>query len=309
MGNANTWTTADLVSDVQLISHVPLGNNTFTASEILRLATLEIQTPIIKQVNSTRGNYYLTYADYEAAADGLFDIPSGCVAGALYLVQLIQDTTIIPVNPIELPEQFSTNAPSSTSYGFYMIGNQVQILPTPSIGTTRLWYVKRTSNLVQTTAASQITAVNSTVISVSSVPATFAVGTTLDACGDQPPFNVLGTRTVTDITGTDITLSAAVDDLAVGDWLALEGQTPIPQIPVEFRILLTQRVVVKIYELQGYLDKMKAAQEKLKEYEQDVFSLITPRVSSSTKIIHPTNGGFLGGNRGKVTNYPAGRNQ
>lgn len=303
----NTYTTSDLITDVQLLGHVPLGNNTLTASQILRIATLEIQTPVMKQILSTRGGYYLSYRDYELAADGLYVIPPDAIAGALANVELIQNTTIVPVNQIEEPEQFSTISPTSTSYGFFMKGNYCQILPTPNVGTPRLWFLKRTSSLIATSAASQVTAINGAVITVSSVPSTFVVDGTLDACGDQPPFNILGTRTLIDINSTDLTLDAAVDDLELGDWLALEGQTPVPQIPVEFRLILAQRVVVKFYETQGYLDKMAAAQKKLEKYEADTFNLITPRVKSQTKIINPVNGGFLSGNQNRMTNFPAGR--
>lgn len=104
-----------------------------------------------------------------------------------------------------------------------------------------------------------------------------------------------------------MTLENAVSGLSVGDWLALEGQTPIPQIPVEFRPLLEQRVVVKLYELQGFLEKMKIAQKKLEELERSTFTLITPRVKSSTKVIHPVNGGFLSGRRNRITNFPVGQ--
>lgn len=303
----NTWTTSDLIEDILLLGHAPTGNNTFTATKILRLATLELQTPVMKQILSTRGGYYLTYTDYPAAQDGLYMIPSGAVAGALANVELVQDPTIIPVNLIEESEQFSTISPTSTSYGFFMRGNYVQILPTPPIGITRLWYLKRTSDLILTSAACQVTAVNADVVTVSSIPSTIMVGSTIDACGNQPPFNILGTRIILDITGTDITLDTEITDLAIGDWLALEGQTPIPQIPVEFRLILAQRVVCKIYELQGYLEKLGAAKKVLEEYEGDTFNLVSPRVKSQTKIIKPINGGFVAGNQNKMTNFPAGK--
>ncbi len=304
----NTYTTSDLIDDILLLGHVPTGNNTFTPAKILRLASFELITPITKQILSTRGGYYMTYVDLEPVSDGLYMIPSDAIAGALANVELIQGPTIVPVNLIEESEQFSTDSPTSTSYGFFMRGNHVQILPTPPIGFARLWFFKRTSTLILTTAASQITAINGAVLSVSTIPSTIGAGAFVDALGDQPPFNILGDDLeILDITGTDITLDAEVENLEIGDWLALHNQTPIPQIPVEFRFLLAQRVVVKIYELQGYLDKMKAAQAKLEEYEKDTFSLITPRVKSQTKIINAVNGGFLSGNRNRMTNFPAGR--
>lgn len=308
--SANTYTTSNLVEDILLLSHFPTGQNTFTPARLLRLATLEMQTPVMKVIMSTRGGYYLTYYDYDDAdmrQSGLFPIPPGCVAGALSIVQLIQDTSIIPVNPIEASEQFSTNSPTSTSYGYYPIGNYIQILPKPTVGNTRLWYIKRTSDLVLTSAAAQVTAIAGAVISVSSLPDTMLVGTSIDACGDQPPFNILGTREISAISGTDVTLDAEVEDLAVGDWLALEGQTPIPQLPVEIRLLLAWRVVELAWEIQGYADKASKAKARREEYTKDTFGLISPRVASDTKVISPINGGFLSGNANKITNFPAGR--
>lgn len=302
----NTYTTSDLVNDITLFGHLPTGQNTFTPTQLLRLSTLELQTPLVQQIMSTRGGYYLTYADYPAAQDGLYDIPSDCVAGALVNVELVQEPTIIPVNPIEESEQFSTISPTSTSYGFFPRGNQIQILPTPSIGVARFWYIKRTSDLVLTSQCAQITSIASNVFTVSSVPSTLTVDDTIDLVGDQPPFNILGTRTITNIVGTDITLSSAVNDSAIGNWICLESQTCVPQIPVEYRILLTQRVICKIYELQGYLDKKREAEKALEKYEKATIRLITPRASSKTKVISPVNGGFLSGTLNRMTNFPAG---
>lgn len=303
----NTYTTTDLVTNIKLVGHVPTGDSTFTPANLINLANRELQTAIMKQILSTRGGYYKTFEDFEIRADGLYVIPSDAIAGALDNVELVQEPTIIPVNIIEESEQFSTNSPTSTSYGCFMRGNFVQILPIPNIGVARFWFYKRPSQLIPTNQAAQITAINGAVLTVASVPSTLAVGDDVDVLGDQPPFNVLGEGVITDITNTDITLDAVDYDIEIGDWIALHNQTPIPQIPVEFRPLLEQRVVSKIYELQGYLDKLAASDKKLKELEADTFNLITPRIKSQTKIINPINGGFLAGNQNRMTNFPAGR--
>lgn len=307
MAPSNSYTTSDLVTNVLLVSHMPTGNNTFTTSNIINLADRELQTSIISQILSSRGGYYLSYQDYASADDGLYAIPSDCIAGALENVEVIQDTGIIPVSLIEESEQFSTTSPTSTSYGFFLRGNYVQILPIPSVGLARLWYLKRPSRLISTTLAAQVTAINGAVISVSSLPSSFLVGSTIDILGDQPPFHIIGTNIISNITGTDVTLSSAVTGLSISDWLAPSKQTPIPQIPVEFRPLLEQRVVVKIYELQGMVEKMAMAQKKLQEMEKDTLSLISPRVKAKTKVITTSAGGFLSGGRGRWNIFPAGR--
>lgn len=304
---ANSWTTEDLISDIELLSHIPTDQQTFTETKILRLATLELQTPIMKQILSTRGGYYLTYEDCVVNSTGLYPIPSGAVAGALANVELVQSTTIIQVNLIEESEQFSTNAPTSTGYGFFMRGNFVQILPSPPVGTPRLWYTKRTSDLILTSAAMQVVSIAGAAITVNAVPSTFSVGSSVDCCGDQPPFNIFETREITDITGVVVTLDEAVADMSIGDWIALEGQTPIPQIPVEYRLPLAQRVVCKYYETQGYFEKLGKAKEVLKEYEQNAMNMVTPRVKSQSRIINAINGGFMGNSSNRYFNYPASR--
>lgn len=297
MSSANVYTTATLVSNIQLLAHIPVGNSTFTAAEVIRLCDRENQTSIMRQLLSVREGYYRTYTDYDQVADGEYAVPELAIAGALDSIAIVSGPARIPVNLVDPAEQVSIDSPSTTSYSYFIDGNTIKVLPSSFEGVLRVAYMRRPSSLVATSAAARISAIASNVISVTSLPSTITTGETVDACQDQPNFEMLGSRLITGIAGTDITLDSAVTDLAVGDWLALKNQTPVPQIPVEFRTLLEQRVVVKIYELQGYLDKMKAAQMKLTEIENDLFSLISPRTKSQTKVICPTNGGIFGGAR------------
>ena len=133
------------------------------------------------------------------------------------------------------------------------------------------------------------------------------MGDIVDLQQSQPQFDVLGPCEITAINGLDITLDGDVTLLDVGDYLCPEDQSCIPQIPVEFQQLLAQRVVCKIYELQGYLDKLKAAKEIQKEMEDALTALITPRMQSSPKVINPSWGGRKPGNSWARFNPPAGR--
>lgn len=297
---ANVYTTDMLITDVVLLGHIPLNtdpsaSNPYSPVNILRLGTIEIQTPIMKQILSTRGGYYLTYMDLPVVADGLYPMPPLAISGALANVELVQGPTIVPVNLISESEQFSTISPTSTSYGFFIQANQVQILPIPNVGVTRLWYFGRTSELTPTSLCAQASSIpTGNVVTVNSVPANLVVGSLVDTVGDQPPFNILNQAiAITSIIGNQITLSAAPTLMLSGDWIALSGTTPVPQIPVEFRLLLAQRIVCKIYEAQGYSEKLKIARQTLLAYESDTFGLITPRVQSQSKIFNPVNGGWL----------------
>jgi hypothetical protein len=186
----------------------------------------------------------------------------------------------------ELSDQYSTNASPNGVPGFYLANNQIIPVPAQSVGVIRLWFYQRPNNLVVQSAASQISAIVGTTVTVGVVPTTFTTGTTVDFIKDQPFFECRAIdQSIVSATTTTITFSTLPTSLVVGDWVALAGQTPVPQIPVEFRPLLVQRCVVKYYEIQGYLDKMAAAQKKLEEMEKDLFAIINPRVREEPKII------------------------
>jgi len=306
MASPNSYTTSTLVTNVTLISHMPVSNSTFTSTEIINLANRELQTALISQILSVREGYYLTYVDYESTVDGQYPIPPQAIAGAISAIQLVTAPSVIPVNRLDMAEQFSTESPNATSYGYFMKGNTIQVLPYPT-DTVRVWFARRPNALIATSAAGEITVIAGADVTVASLPSTFAIGTDVDLCADQPTFDVLGNRNIDNIAATTVTLDSAVTNLAVGDWLCLENQTPVPQIPVEFRPLLEQRVVVKVYELQGYLDKMKAAKDVLTEMEKDMFKLISPRNESQTKVINPQNGGFTASNSKNATQFWSSR--
>lgn len=298
----NRYTTTELVNNILLVGHAPGGNKTFTPEIIINLADRELQTAICSQILSSRGGYYLSYQDYAPSLGGLYPIPSDSVGGALENIELVDNTAITSISMIEESEQ------GAGGYTFFMKGNFVQILPNPTQGVLRMWYSRRPSQLVSTSLAAQITAIDGTglILSVSSLPSQITVNTSVDSIRDQPMFELLSTNVIQGISGTDITLNAPIIGLSVGDWIALHNQTPVPQIPVEYRPLLEQRVVVKMYELQGFDSKMKMAQAKLLELEKSVFKLISSRVKSKTRVISSTVGGFLSGSGRRFRNFPVG---
>jgi hypothetical protein len=147
-------------------------------------------------------------------------------------------------------------------------------------------------------------------VTVTSIPESIHVGSTVDIVGDQPPFNILGSSVILDITGMVITLDTLPTTLPVaGNYLCLYQQTCVPQIPVEFRILLEQRTICSMYEIQKNKDGLKMSMEKLKYLESDTLGLITNRVKSKVAIINVQGAGFLGGRSQRGTFYQASKDQ
>lgn len=292
MPAANRYTTTEFIDSCERVGHIPVSQSPFRPADILAIADQQLQTGILRQILSTRENFYLTYKDNDVNATGIYNIPPRAIGGALADIQLVVSGVIQPVVRSEIHEQFSTNSSPNGVYSFYIKGNQIVIVPYPTVGTVRLWYYQRPNNLVATSECSQITAISSGTLTVDQTSTTdISTSTPCDLIKDQPFFDTLTTDiTPSSVSATQIVFSSSdvPTTLAVGDWVARAGQSPIIQIPVEFYPLLVQRVVVKYYEIQGYLDKMKAAQMKLEEMEKDTFLLINPRVVEAPKTISPS---------------------
>lgn len=303
---ANTYTTSDLVTLIKTLGHVPQSNSTFTVANLLSLADLELRTAIAKQLKAANEGYSQTYIDYEQDASGQYSLPSDAVASTTFALQIKNGETLTPVSRQDVGEMTTTSSPSSAPYSFFMRGNTINVLPADFEGALRVIYERRQSKLVAVSACAQVASIASQVVTVTAVPSAWVNGDSIDMQQSVPHFDMLGAREITDITSLDITLDGDITDLSVGDYLCLSGQTCIPQVPVEFHQLLAQRVVCKIYELQGYLDKHQAAKRVLKEMEDDLTALITPRTQSAPKIINPSFGGRRSGGSMARFNPPAG---
>lgn len=292
MSNANSYTTADLLTTIRNQAHVPDNQSPFRDQDILGFANTELETALLRQILSVRENYYLAYTDTTVNTTGIYDIPTRAVGAAIADPQLVVQTTIYPISRTEISDQFSTIASPHGGYEYYFKGNQIVLPMVPTTGSLRMWYYRAPNKLVVSSSCAQITSIVGKVLTCTTVPTTYTTGYTFDLIKDQPHFDWhdidLSATSVTTGTGGNVTLTnTPPTTLAVGDWIALSGQTSVPQIPVQFRALLAQRCVVKIQEIQGYLEKMKASQKKLEDMEKDIFGIISPRAKEGPKRFIP----------------------
>jgi hypothetical protein len=89
--------------------------------------------------------------------------------------------------------------------------------------------------------------------------------------------------------------NALPDGLVVGDYVALAGQTPICQAPLELHDILAFRACVKHLTSRGD-PKLAGMIEDLKAMRDDALSLLQPRVQGSAKVL--INPNAPGWNRG-----------
>jgi hypothetical protein len=140
--------------------------------------------------------------------------------------------------------------------------------------------------LCATDDAAKITTINTgtNTVTCSTVPASWTGSEAVDIIKGSGGYEYLSTSaSITAINGTDITLSALPSGLSVGDWVAIEGESPIPQLPRELQPLLAHKVVVQILESMNQRGAAKAADERVDKMIQSALSIISPRVKGGAK--------------------------
>lgn len=279
----STFTTDTLIASIKRRGMIPTNQSTFDTDDFLALANEEIQLGLLPLILSTREEYYVTSKDY-SAADSI-DIPERSVGAK------VRDVKLVDSNEVEqdVPQVDFKDRDLAAFLGFYIQGNKIYFTDTPD-ETIRVYYYQRPNELVATSDAAQIASidVNNNQVTVSSLPSTITTSTPVDIIKAAPGYDCLAIdQTITNIASTTLTFSSLPTGLAVGDWIALAGESPIVQLPKELQPILSQRVTVRILQSTGDLEQMGAAQADLNRMEAAAFRLIEPRTDGANhKIIN-----------------------
>lgn len=236
-------------------------------------------TPMMLKLNE---EYFLHHKDFTVTQGSTYRIPRRAVGSKLRDLKVI-DASGNQQNLTRLFEEDRANSPS----GYYIARNSIELSSDFTSGTLRMKFFARPSTLVLTTACAQITAIDTATnsVTVSSVPSTFANGTSVDIVQNYSPYDLLSIDdTISSISGTTITFSDLPDDLVVGDWICLATESPIPQVPDEMHPVLVQSALCKT--LSSKKDKAyKDELDTLMRVKEDAINMLDPRVENSSNKI------------------------
>jgi len=279
-----TYTTQSFIDAVKRTSHVPPGNNTFTEADFLALGDTEMRTRIAPKIASCRENYWLTRQTYQPNDQNAYPIPSLAQGGAFVDVKVNVSGNLISLSRVEVSELYSLNFATRPAYSYYLEDNLIKTLSVVNLGPILVWYYRLASKLVPVSECAQITAISGNDITVDAVPASF-LDQTLDVVSQTPGFNV-SIKDETPVTVGDVMTFAEVPSgVAVGDYVCLSGQSCVVQCPIEWIEVLVQATTVRIYQIQGYLNKHKTASEDLDNMVTAAMGLVSPRTIENAKII------------------------
>lgn len=296
----------DLLDSIKASSFfVNNPSHILTDTQILAMATEELKTALYPKLKALNLGYYLentTYSLSGGSASVGYRIPARAVGNTiskLYVVDSDGNKQVVALYP-ETSSVFMTSWTSPRTMAgpaltAYVRNAKVFLDPFPT-GYTSLviQYYNRPGDLIKLASCSTIESKTSTSITVVATFTGLASSVALDVIDYTSPYihkgigisGTLSTRTISGLSDTS--------DYAVGDYVALANQSPVPQLPDEWMMLLRFYTLRRIQIAAGYMQDAGATQMLIQEKEQDLISLISPRLDGQPNII-PANEIF-GGN-------------
>jgi hypothetical protein len=268
---------------------------TLSDADLLRFADQETQGGIVPLMMSVRQDYFTTHDDVAiapGAAQNTLRIPTRAIGSKVLDVELIGASgEFVNVS------QINSDAKDGAAPGFWVEGNTIVLYLGASGGawsysTCRLSYYQRPNRLVLPAAVGTISNIVGLAVTVAAMPATIVSTEPVDLVRAYPGHESLDTdRDDHAVVANTITFTGTLpSDLAIGDYVCLAEESPVPQLPTELQPVLVQRVVVRALEALNDRSGLEAAAAKLQVLEAAALKLIAPRVDGEPKRIVPRRG-------------------
>lgn len=307
---ARIFTTAEIVQGVIVNAGIPLAQGLFPASEILRLGDRAILDHVVPMIRKPRKGHFLTSYDQTTTTATSYGIHPQAMGRGLKNVTMVNTGgTERPLTAIDFDREIEAqyphgqaSIPAGAAWGYYVEGDRVILWPSSIAGETlRQRYERLPNRLCRSQAytyssgteaaeAGQITSIDTStgVITCSGgVPSTITTSTPICAVSSTPGFALLFSAvTPSAKSATTVTVSAANSLLvAVGDWIALEGDSPIVQLPIEAHGVLEDAIVWKIHKSLTDNEALLSATEALKNSTENFLASFVQRVEEAPKMI------------------------
>jgi hypothetical protein len=285
----NRYTSDFLVQSARRQGLIPIAGKLST-SDILGFVDDGLQDYIVPLMMSGREQFLVCSEDTTLVPGTLtYSLPSRAVSEAVQRVLLVDSSgNQVELSYVEPSVTQAVGLSGWAPYGFTLVDNSV-FLPQGFTGytTLRVNYFRRPNRVVQASEAAEITAVNKATgaLAVSTAPSAFGASFTADVIQGSPGFRWRAVDQAATVAALVITLPvAAVQSVAVGDFVALAGESPIPQCPATLHPLLAKRVSCMCLEALGD-QRLGSSTKAMELMEQRVLPTLTPRAQGAPRVV------------------------
>ena len=294
------WDNAEFLEDVRGRGGLPSGDLRYSDAKLLAAATLELRdvvAPMLVESQTDRAVYLSEVAVTAGQAE--YRLPSRALAARFQSVALDDGSgayqRLRHLSPAAYYQQSSTQ--QARPHGFYLRDYTLVLVPTPNTAfTLRLPYYQRPAQLVASSAAGVVTAIAGAVVTVGTVPGAFTSGALYDVVRATPGFETLVVGQAATLSGSNLTFPANVPSgVAVGDYVCLAGQAPVPQCPVELRGLLAARTARRALASVGDAQGASLLDSTVEELTAMAMRTLAPRADDEPQEFGDVRRGLLYG--------------
>jgi hypothetical protein len=286
-------TVDSFLEEVKRLITVPANQALMNDSQLLLMGDEASQSYVVPLLMSLRQEYFVTsYTQAVTSGVSTYPIPSRSVARTLRELKYVL-TGARKQNLAQIALEDTQLWPNDgTVSGYHFKGDKIVLVGVPNVSTSSLeiWYYLQPSKLVKLSEAAKVVSVAADVVTVESVPSTFAAGVIVDFVqGISGNSNLGMDLAITSVAGTQVTFGAGVvpTDLVAGDYIALAGQTPVVQIPTEGVPYLTTKTCVRILNAIGDFEGMAKLEELASQQEKTLKIITEPRNSGENEKVVP----------------------
>ncbi len=274
-------TATTLIERARLRGWLPDSPDSASDEEILALMTAECRLGIAALIKTARGAYATERATLTTSSSGV-ELPAAASAQNLVCVEYLSGTyhRLGQMAPEAEADTLGASAPT----GWFLSGSRLFVTPTAWSGTVRVTYQALAPTLVGSAEAVQIaTVASSTTVTVAANPTDWGTSLTLDVTRNRPGAETLARSKAVTRSSTTYTFPST-SGFSAGDWLSLEGESALPQIPVELLDLLALRVAADLAAGSGGANAGNL-QALAKKAQADAQMLIAPRGQTAVPIV------------------------
>lgn len=280
--------TAELLASIKVNGAIPENQDQFSDAVILELADEVMQQTLLPVIMATKEEYFVFEQRFPiTAGQKSYRLPSRSIGGVLRDVMIECGTasrSLMQMNPEDI-ETTRTGQPVA----FYMQSSSLILYPTPAMtdnSVLNMKYFVRPAMLTAVTNASRVSAINTATntVTLQSMPSVFLSGSILDFTKGTAHYEPLSIgHVITSIVGSTVQLTALPTGLEVGDWISLNGYSPVPSIPEDYHGVLALLTASKILQSLGQSDQEAALIAKAEISINRLGAVLSPRVLGEPK--------------------------
>lgn len=279
--------TSELVAAVRREAMLSGADDSTSADRITDALNSEQRLYLARLLLSVRESHQVAHADVTVSpTTQRYRVPSRAVGAKVKLISLVTDSGTAPLFAMPYERQVMENGvPGPGDYWFEANHIVLRSSP-PAAGTLHITYFRRLGDLVDEIQAGAVESFDADALTVTLVetPSAFVAGATAyDFIQATPHYDTLGADQTATLAGDVLTFEDELpEDLAVGDYVALSGESPLCQAPKELHDVLALRTAFALLDAVGD-PKAANTERRLQRAEGDALQLLAPRVDGQPK--------------------------